>query len=82
MFAEEGARPVQVQFLGVGQEDDQSAIGRAPRLDRPHRLQNGGHAAGVVGRARRTRHAVVMGHQHHQRQARVPAGQNADQIDG
>ena len=82
MFAEEGARPVQVQFLGVGQEDDQPPIGRAARLDRPHRLQNGGHAAGVVGRPRRPRHAVVMGHQHHQRQARVPARQDADQIDG
>ena len=43
MAAEEDPRPVQAQFLRIGQQDDQITLGRAARLDRPHGLQDGGH---------------------------------------
>ena len=82
VLAEEGARAVQVQFFGVGQQNDQGPVRRTPRLDRLHGFQNGGHARGVVGGAGRSRHAVVMGHHQDGGQFRATSGQNPDQIDG
>ena len=82
MLAEEGPRPVQVQLLRIGQQDDQRPVRPAPRLDRPHRLQDRRDAARIVGGPRRVRHAVVMGHQGDGGQAGISPRQNSDDIDG
>ncbi len=80
MGGEERPRTVQIEFLGVGQQDDQIAVRPAARLDRPHRLQNGRHARRIVGRTGRTGHAVVMGHHKDGGPVGVAAGQDADDV--
>ena len=78
----EAVRAVQAQFLGVGQQDDQVALYRAARLDGPHGLQHGADAGGIVGRAGRAHHGVIVGHQHDGGLAAVFSGQDADQVEG
>ncbi len=81
MAAEEDPRPVQTQFLCIGQQDDEVALDRSAGLDRPHSLQNGGDPGGIVGRAGGADHGVVMGHQHDGGLLAILARQHADQID-
>ena len=81
MAAEEDAGAVQTQFLGVGQQDDQVALGGAARLDGANGLQHGADAGGIIRRAGRTDHGVIVGHQHDGGLAAVLARQDADQID-
>ncbi|MNX74732.1 hypothetical protein D3C86_1061800 [compost metagenome] len=81
MAAEEDAGAVQTQLLGVGQQDDQVALDRAARPDGADGLQHGADAGGIVGRAGRSDHGVIVGHQHDGGLAAVLAGQDADQID-
>ncbi|MNX74394.1 hypothetical protein D3C86_1058310 [compost metagenome] len=81
MAAKEDAGAVQVQFLGVGQQDDQIALNRAAGLDGARGLQHSADAGGIIGRAGRADHGVIVGHQHDGGLAAVLAGQDADQID-
>ncbi len=82
MAAEEDAGAVQVQFLGVGQQDDQVTLDGSARLDGAHGLQHGADAGGVIGRAGRADHGVIVGHQHDGGLGAVFSGQDADQVDG
>ncbi|MNE57983.1 hypothetical protein D3C80_1529860 [compost metagenome] len=82
MAAEENAGPVQAQFLGIGQQDDQVAFNRPARLDGAHGLQDGADAGGVVGRAGGADYGVIVGHQHDGGLAAVFSRQDADQVDG
>src|SRR5690606_19281454 len=73
--AEENAGPVQAQFFGVGQQDDQVALDGAARLDGAHGLQHGADAGGIVSRSGRADHGVIVGHQHDGGLAAVFSGQ-------
>ncbi|MNR07396.1 hypothetical protein D3C85_1235120 [compost metagenome] len=81
MAAEENAGPVQAQFLGIGQQDDQVAFNRPARLYGAHGLQHGADAGGIVSRPGRPDHGVIVGHKHDGGLAAVFSGQHADQID-
>ena len=82
MTAEEGFGPVEADFLTVGEEQDQVALRRPTRANRAGDLQRGGDPDRVVGGARRSPDAVMMGHQQDRRPVAILAGDHADQIMG
>ncbi len=78
--AEQHARTQQPGLLAVGQQEHDVARRRPRGLERPHRLECGGDARAVVGRSRRGKDRVVMGHQSEGRQRAVAAGEGADDV--